>query len=248
MVSDSTVAGFLRIARENEVEAIAHHEKYMAFFERVDQKFRSLMIAGTDDNVVARIMVLAAHAYHISAIRVALGGQSPATFTNLRASIECALYSLVMQEQEGADGIWLNRKRDRDACRQTFTASKGIKLLAFDPNLQALAQQVYDASIDFGAHPNPIAVLKNLQIEDAGDAWRVTLVSLHGIDSISVERTLIACVETGSACALIFSQVFGNHPASREVHSSTLALLSEFHAFLKQEGFRWPEEEARRAE
>jgi hypothetical protein len=247
MTSDPTVAGFLRTARENESEAITHHEKFMAFLERVDQKFRCLMIAGTGDNVLARIMVLAAHAYQLSAIRVALSGQSPSAFTSLRASVECALYSLIMQEQEGADTIWANRNLDREACKRTFTASKGMKLLEFDPNLKTLAQQVYDACIDFGAHPNPIAVLKNLQVEDAGDAWRVSLVSLHGVGSFPVERTLVACVETGLACVLIFSQVFGNNPASREIHSATYALLAEFHALLEQEGFRWPEEEGRPA-
>ncbi|MEH2494565.1 hypothetical protein V1294_001044 [Bradyrhizobium sp. AZCC 1678] len=241
MVADSTVAGFLQTARENEVEALTQHSNYLKFLERVDQEFRKLMVAGTDDNVVARIMVLAAHAYYLSAIRIVLSGQSAAAFTNLRATMECALYGLIMQEEEGADAVWLNRNIDREACRKTFTAANGIRLLKRDPNLRDLAQLVYDASIDFGAHPKPIAVIKNLEINDVGQAYSVSLTSLHAVDSFSVERALIACLETGLACVLIFSQVFPQHQDSREIHSSASALLAEFHASLEEDGFSWPQ-------
>jgi hypothetical protein len=65
MVGDPTVAGFLMTARENEIEVIGSPKKYLVFLERVEQKFRGLIAAGTGDNVVARIMVLASHAYYL---------------------------------------------------------------------------------------------------------------------------------------------------------------------------------------
>ncbi|MGY4364080.1 hypothetical protein ACVW1A_000145 [Bradyrhizobium sp. LB1.3] len=243
MVGDANIASFLNIARENEAEAMDHHDKYLAFLERVDQNFRNLMVAEAGDNVMARIMVLAAHAYFLSAVRTALGGQSPATFPNLRAAIECALYGLIMQEEHGADRAWLNRHMDRETCRRTFTAAKGIRLLKRDPNLRTLTQQVYDASIDFGAHPNPIAVMKNLRVEDVGDAFSVSLTSLHSVDSFPVEQALIACVETGAACVLIFSRVFPANSISEEVNCSTANLIAEFQTWLETEGFRWPLED-----
>jgi hypothetical protein len=228
MTIDPTVGGFLKIAHENELEAMVHYEKFVGYLERVDRKFRGLMIAEHGDRALARVMVLVAHSYFLAAIRTALSGQSPPAFTNLRAGIECALYSVIIQHEEGADQVWLNREKDRATCRSTFTAAKGFRLLEFDPNLKVLAQQVYDASIDFGAHPNPLAVIKHLQVKDEGDAFRLSLISLHGIDSVSVTRALTACVETGLVCTLIFSQTFGDNEAS----ASMFNLLQELQAFL----------------
>jgi hypothetical protein len=146
---------------------------------------------------------------------------------------------LIIQNEEGAESVWLNREKDRDACRNTFTASKGFRFLDFDPNLKSLAKQAYDASIDFGAHPNPIAVMKHLQVKDVGEAFQVSFTSLQGFDSLSVEQSLMACIETGIASILILSQVFRYAEMSREIHSSTFALMTEFQESLKQDGFSW---------
>jgi hypothetical protein len=241
MNDDPTINGFLLAARENEVAALSHHKSRIEFLDRVDEKFRNLMQFSTDDQPLARVMVMVAHSYFLSAIRSSLSGHSPSAFTNLRACVESALYALIIQNEEGADSIWLNREKDRDACRKTFTASKGFRFLDFDPHLKSLAKQAYDASIDFGAHPNPIAVMKNLQVQDVGEAYQVSFISLQGFDSHSVEQSLMACVETGIASILILSQVFRHTEMSSEIHSSTSALMTEFQESLKQEGFSWPD-------
>jgi hypothetical protein len=235
MSDDPTISGFLLAARENEAAALNHHKSLIQSLERVDQHFRSLMLFSEEDQALARVMVMVAHSYYLSAIRIALSGQSPSTFTALRACVECALYALIMQNEEGADKAWLNRKNDRDTCRNTFTVAKGFRFLEFDPNLRSLAKQAYDACIDFGAHPNPIAVMKNLEITDIG----VSFTSLQGFESFSVARSLIACIETGLASILILAQVFRHAESSKAIHASAIDLMREFQELLKQEGFVW---------
>jgi hypothetical protein len=72
MNDDPTINGFLLAARENEAAALNHHKSLIEFLDRVDENFRSLMQFSTDDRPLARVMVMVAHSYFLSAIRTSL--------------------------------------------------------------------------------------------------------------------------------------------------------------------------------
>lgn len=102
-MSDQTIFGFLAAARENETDALEHHDGLMHLLNKVDDRFWALMNPRADDNALARIMVMNAHAYFLAGVRIALSGQSPPVFASLRNCLECALYGLIVQEVPGSD-------------------------------------------------------------------------------------------------------------------------------------------------
>jgi hypothetical protein len=76
----------------------------------------------------------------------------------------------------------------------------------------------YDASIDFGAHPNRKSVIDHL--EDSGpvgeDFHSFELTGVYGQNSWHVNFALLVCVEVGQAIAFLVAASSENHPLINE--------------------------------
>lgn len=76
----------------------------------------------------------------------------------------------------------------------------------------------YEASIDFGAHPNRKSVIDHL--EDSGPAGDglhgFELIGVYGSNSWQVNHALLACVEAGQAIAFLMAAAAENHPLINE--------------------------------
>jgi hypothetical protein len=71
----------------------------------------------------------------------------------------------------------------------------------------ALVKRGYEASIDFGAHPNPRAIYDHLQPVNEPEAVAVSLVGLHHQKAPEVTKSLVACMDHGVIIAAILSLI-----------------------------------------
>lgn len=79
--------------------------------------------------------------------------------------------------------------------------------------MAAFVNALYDAAIDFGAHPNRRSILGHLESGDVDEQYfGVTLTGVYGRDHWYVNRELLACVETGRAIAFLFAMSIADHP------------------------------------
>ncbi|WJD68702.1 hypothetical protein QQ994_19020 [Pseudomonas asiatica] len=194
----------------------------MFMVRRMDEIFHQ-EIFGHEFEANPTVGLLAMNAYVtlLSAVRQALSGHVVSTFPIARAALESACYALLARDEIKAE-IWADRHTSElslKACRRTFTAQKAAdELRAISPQMAEYVMAHYEASIDFGAHPNRKSVIDHL--EDSGPAGDglhgFELIGVYGSNSWQVNHALLACVEAGQAIAFLMAAAAENHPLINE--------------------------------
>lgn len=227
------IKSFLNLASENEQEARVHYVQFITFLERIDSLFREITVGEFQGEPIAALIFMNAHASFLGASRLALSGQSAPTYMVMRGALESALYALIASHTDGYSKIWVNRSKDIAACRRVFTAKNAFTILERDPHLCAAAKQAYEASIDFGAHPNFRSVFDHIGVTELND---VTFTYLHSVPSNHIERAVTACIETSLIILNIAVHAFPKHAPAKLVHSESVKVRKEFENFLIDEG------------
>jgi hypothetical protein len=80
-------------------------------------------------------------------------------------------------------------------------AAAGIR--RHDAPMAAYIEDLYEASITYGAHPNPLSVIGRLEIEDGETHWIVKRTLAFDGTGWHVEHGLLACAEYGLAVAYL---------------------------------------------
>lgn len=229
------ISGFLNAAHENESKSLQAHSELLQLLDRVDAGFRMLVSGTQKGSPLASILLVNSHASFLCAARIALSGQSPPVFMTLRGCIESALYAFIVSSDETKAQVWLNREKERDRCRKMFTASNGLKSLKdIDPNLEKFISELYNASIDFGAHPNRRSVLEHLRFNHVQGASEVELIYLHHHHATPVLQALVACVETGIASLSMAPHVLPDHESAGKVHGEAWLVYDALQAFIRR--------------
>lgn len=151
------------------------------------------------------ILFLNSYQMFLAATRTALSGHPVATLPLLRTAIESAAYGFLIEQEPELASIWINRHKSdsaKRACRNAFTFEKAITGLKDKaPDIYQLAKEAYEASIDYGAHPNPKGVIGHVSIDEARSDGLVAIVhtSLYGAEHIETNRGLCGCLDIGLA-------------------------------------------------
>jgi hypothetical protein len=190
----------------------------MFMIEQMDEIFqKEIFDQEFEANPTVGLLVMNAYVTLLSAVRQALSGHVVSTFPIARAAIESACYALLARDEAKAE-IWSHRHLSESAlqkCRRTFTAQKAVnELKAISPEMAEYVMANYEASIDFGAHPNRKSVFDHL--EDSGPVGEglhgFELIGVYGSNSWQVNHALLACVEAGQAITFLIAAAAENHP------------------------------------
>ncbi len=213
------LAATLQSAQEHQRVA----PKLMPLIVQMDEIFQS-DILGREFDVDPVTGFLAMHAYTmlLSSVREALSGHVVSTFPIVRAALESACYAYLIAHDPENGEVWLTR-HESDAtlkrCRKIFTVRRASeKLERKHPGMAEWVLDLYEASIDFGAHPNQKSVIGHLTDDGtADDSFHIfRLTGVYGHDSFEVNRALLACVETGQAVAFMLAACEEQHPLLSE--------------------------------
>ena len=100
--------------------------------------------------------------------RLSLSGQTTEAFRVLRGCIENALYGLHIFRSPDDFETWLRRHDDAQSLQKVKNIFRTTLLFqeleAINLNLHRVAKELYDRTIDFGAHPNEQAFSSNMKI------------------------------------------------------------------------------------
>jgi hypothetical protein len=219
--SPPPMSEFLRIANGVSVDVVANNGPGLRIAREVDDLIRTRLF-GTDLDVgiSSANMAMASYFSFLGGIRAALSGHVAAVFPMIRHGIECACYAYRFEEDGALIDVWLQRHRgetERQACRKAFgTVVRDVStsVTAQQEDLGRLIDGLNQASIDFGAHPNPRSIINNLSIdEDRVDGLvGVSLACLCGPEDLRIQTGLIACAETGIASAFVIALAAESHP------------------------------------
>ena len=181
-------------------------EAYYEFFAK------QLWVDEQHQATVPMFLSLNAFTLWTGGVRMALSGHEAAVYPLLRTALESACYARVMTDQPDMTAIWSARhdgETQRKACRKAFApaVSEAAGLVdATQPGWGDFVLRLYDANIDFGAHPNPRGVMSHVhdvpaQAEEEGFG----LASVYPGDSLQVFRALIAVTDTGRGVAVVLT-------------------------------------------
>lgn len=154
------------------------------------------------------------HSSYLAAISATLGGQLHELQTLLRACLEQAGYGFYVGDDQGRWERWMNRHDDeasRKAVRREFTHARILdQLKRSDARLAEVYAQLYEQTIDFGAHPNERGASMSseiLDLPDGGKEYRT--IYLHG-NGLALDFSLKATSQVGIAVLQIARKVYPN--------------------------------------
>lgn len=172
-----------------------------------NMKFES--IRTQDEDWLEIYFFMRTHASFLGATGLALGAQIPETYAVLRACLENAMYGFYVFGDTSLKKIWLDRYKgdpERKKVRDLFTVGKMDKALeAKDAELAKRVSQLYNTTIDDGAHPNVNAFFANsLQKNENKE---ITLAVAY-LNPGELKTVLSQTIATGETVFDIFALTF----------------------------------------
>jgi hypothetical protein len=158
---------------------------------------------------IAVLLFIRGHSAVRTACENAMGGQIAETFTQLRSCLEYGAYALHIKQTAGAEETWLFR-HDNDAAmkqmKSEFTVAKVRSTIAqLDSKLATVFADLYDRTIDFGAHPNERAVSSSALVTKRPGSTILSQLYLH-TDGLQLKHGLRTAAQV-SVCALSLLQM-----------------------------------------
>lgn len=164
--------------------------------------------------------ILAANSYALwmNSVRQVLSGHVAAVHPVSRSAIESACFALIMTNDPTTEPIWLKRhesKTAREKCRKTYTFAESKRLLrSKSTELAGYVEHIYDAAIDFGAHPNVRSIAPHLESrgQTSSGLFQIDFTVVYSRNNWEINRHLLSCVETAHALVFILSCIESDHP------------------------------------
>lgn len=186
----------------------------------------------------SQMAAIHAHSLFLAACNLALGSHLSATFPLLRTAMESAIYGYLFNKEPELSESWLGRHDDEKGFKSSktsfTTATKRFRkyLQEHDAQSNETSYEEYimgclDAAIDFGAHPNPIALTNGTTVEQHADCKILRYAYLR-TDYASVIQGLIAAYDYGQVIAMI------NHFSRMCVTPGIMGLDKMFLDFVKE--------------
>jgi len=217
------VRDYLVATLENTQDHASEAPELMHLISDMDDVFHNEIFSiAISEEPTSNLLIINAYAMLLAGVREALSGHVVCVFPIVRAALESSCYAYLIANDAAKADIWLERHSSEDAvkrCRNVFTAKKAVDILrCSDPVMADYVWEFYEASIDFGAHPNTKSVIGHLSNSGpVGEGLHgFELTSVYGKNSWQVNHALLVCVEAGQAIAYMIAASIDNHPLIHE--------------------------------
>lgn len=155
---------FIKDAWHNTYATFANLKPQYIHLEAIHSAYQKIK-----DNLIntpewfASFFLMRAHASYLGGVQLSFSGQIPEAYMVLRGCLENSLYGLYVAQHPNAQEIWLRRHDDEKSkkkCKSKFTAHNLFKCLEQeDKKKNDIARDLYEMTIDYGAHPNERAFM-----------------------------------------------------------------------------------------
>lgn len=149
----------------------------------------------------------------LAAIRLGSAGQLPECYTQLRLSLESALYAFAIQEEPALAEAWMNRhndERSRKTCQKSFVIGDFLqKLASRDKSLHAEVKQLYEETIDCGGHPNERSLTTNIVFDRRNQKMVLELLNTQApAFHVCLSVCSLAGLSAGKILSLVYHKEF----------------------------------------
>lgn len=182
-----------------------------------------------ETNIESSPAAFLARAYgcYLAAVRISSSGQIAEAFVMFRACIENALYGYYINKRPEQGDIWVKRHQSKEAeklVRKNFSIGAILRFLAEqEPKVGPWIKDMYDKSIDYGAHPNVYSIGLNLRyIENE----RKDVMDIFNNDAYILKCCLLANVRFGLGCLSVFRLIYPEELRTRGVPEELKSLFN----------------------
>ena len=159
----------------------------------------------------ASFFLMRAHSSFLSAVRLTLSGQIPEAYAGLRLTLENALYGFYLAKNPASRHTWL-RRHDSEQAKQKVRNEFRIRTLlktfqAEDAAEGSAVENLYERTIDYGAHPNERALSQSLGMGRGGGKVRFQIIYLNGERS-ALREALRDAARIGACALAMFRAVY----------------------------------------
>jgi hypothetical protein len=170
-MAERTLEDFFDVVRSNQRANREGFPEWYAIIERIDTCFVRAGSGLVDpDPVMAAVLLLRCQYAFKAAAAMALAGQAAEAFPAIRSVLEYAGYCLVIAETPSLQSVFslrhageVEKRAQKDAFQ--IRAVKDAVARRSAP-LAAIYEDLYQRTIDFGAHPNPHAVFSTMKLDE----------------------------------------------------------------------------------
>ncbi len=206
------VSDFIKGAYENTFATFVNMKSDYERIRRIDAKFRKALdyLHNTPDWFIA-FFLLRSHSSYLGAARLSMSAQVYETYMILRGCLESALYGFFIAKDPTAKKAWVDRHETEQTLRlmkNTFKIGSIFSLLKkTDDKVYEAIQELYDRTIDYGAHPNPNGVLSTLQVQENDEDVHFQLKYLTN-DPVQLQLALKTTAQVGVGALMLFRYVY----------------------------------------
>jgi hypothetical protein len=185
------MSSFFDAARSNSFATYHHFSGSYRRIVDIDALYLSLLTDFKDpEDPLGAGLAIRCHSAFRAAAQLALSGQIPECFMVLRGGLELALYAHHASTSEERAQIWMTRTDSEEAKRrskQEFTGRAIFpELVSKNPEVGRIASELYERSIEYGAHPNVRGVLTTMTHEEREGEQSFSFTYLTG-DNIALQ-------------------------------------------------------------
>ncbi|RJP64552.1 MAG: hypothetical protein C4539_14345, partial [Ignavibacteriales bacterium] len=177
---DDPLSGFIELARRNTFASYSRLHVLYKLLSDIDKAYKTLTdnLINTPDWYAAWFL-LGTHSSYLGGARLSLSGQTTEAFRVLRGCIENALYGFHVSRNHESFRTWLNRHNNEVSMRAVKNEFRITclfdELESIDKKLHRISKDLYDRTIDFGAHPNERAFSSNMKILEGTETVKMEL-------------------------------------------------------------------------
>ena len=209
---DDSISSFIEIGRNHSFQTYEGFKSEYKLLVEIDSLYKTVIdnLTNTKD-WFSSLFLLKAHSSYRCAVNVCLNGQIPECYMVIRGCLESSFYGLYLSKYEGRVETWLKRNESDDAKKKVkneFQISKLLNLLnEIDPKIGSVANIFYERTIDYGAHPNQLALMSALRMSEAEKKINFQVAYING-DTLTTQLCLKTLAQIGICSLSIFKNVF----------------------------------------
>lgn len=162
---------------------------------------------------IAPLFLLRSHSAYRATCGLAMSSQVVECFATARLCIEYAGYGLFIHDNPNLRNIWFDKGKggyEKKIFLRTFTLGNVRDCIELhDKRLAAVYNDLYQRTIDIGAHPNELAVSGSMKVEDdpTSDRVHIKQLYLHG-DGLPMDAGLKTTAQIGICSLHLFQWIF----------------------------------------
>lgn len=202
---------YLNDCRGNQFATFQQKQEYKRL-ERLDSCFRRIFNNALNVRPSFPMQfLLRSHSAFLCACAAAMAGQTVESSVLLRLSIESASYGFYANSTALRAKCWQDRAIDlisKKKFRNEFTAGNIKKYITeIAPKIAEIYEEIYDRTIDYGAHPNEQSFILNTFVSEDNDLTNIGQVYLQA-DGVQLDFAMKTTSQVGMLVLTLYQLIY----------------------------------------